>query len=111
MLVPTFHLPKKYLFLLLRITLILTAFGSCFSSCFSRAEANAAAEVQYSIGESAPDFTLPNLEGQMVSFSSLKGKIVVIHFATAWCPFCNTEAPYLEKLYQNYNEKGWKFLL
>ena len=55
-------------------------------------------EPQYLIGETAPDFTLADLSGNTVNPQNLRGKIVVIHFATTWCPFCNVEAPYLEKI-------------
>lgn len=54
-----------------------------------------AKEVQYSLGQVAPDFDLPDLNGGMISLNSLKGNSVVIHFATTWCPFCNAEAMYL----------------
>ena len=50
----------------------------------------------------APSFRLKSLEGKTISLESLKGNYVVIHFATTWCPFCNAEAPHLEKLAQDY---------
>lgn len=61
---------------------------------------------QYMIDEPAPDFKLPDLNGEMTQLSALKGKIVVIHFATTWCPFCNAEAPHLEALYREYKSQG-----
>lgn len=61
---------------------------------------------QYNLGEKAPNFTLQDLEGTTRSLSNLKGKFVVIHFATTWCPFCNAEAPYLEQIYQDYQDQG-----
>ncbi len=54
----------------------------------------------------SPDFRLPDLDGNLVSSSSLKGKFTVIHFATTWCPFCNAEAPYLEQLHLDYKSKN-----
>ena len=68
-------------------------------------------EKQFSLGENALDFNLPDLNGEMVSLSSLKGDIIVIHFATTWCPFCNAEAPHLEQLYQDYKTRGVKVLI
>lgn len=35
-------------------------------------------------GEQAPAFTATDLQGNQVSLASLKGSIVVIHFATSW---------------------------
>ena len=66
---------------------------------------------QYSLGEAAPDFDLLDLKGEPTRLSSLKGKIVAIHIATTWCPFCNAEAPYLEELYQKYKTRGVEVLI
>ena len=65
-------------------------------------------EKQFGLGASAQDFNLVDLNGEMVSLSSLKGEIIVIHFGTTWCPFCNAEAPHLEKLYNDYKTQGVK---
>ena len=46
-----------------------------------------------------------------MSTSYIKGKFLVLHFATTWCPFCNAEAPYLEKLHQDYGDKNVKVLI
>jgi len=54
------------------------------------------------IGQTAPSFTLTGLDGKTYSLEQFRGKFVVIHFATTWCPFCNAEAPNLEQLYKAY---------
>ena len=59
----------------------------------------------------APDFSLKTLDNESISLSDYKGKVVVIHMATTWCPFCNAEAPYLEALYQDYKKKNVEVLL
>lgn len=59
----------------------------------------------------APDFTLKTLDGTSLALSDFRDKIVVLHIATTWCPFCNAEAPHLEKLYQDYKEKNVAVLL
>jgi peroxiredoxin len=63
------------------------------------------------IGQPAPSFELKSSEGNSYSLSQWKGKLVMIHFATTWCPFCNAEAPYLETLYQSYKDKGVQVLI
>lgn len=35
-------------------------------------------------GEQAPDFTLPDLNGELVSLSGLRGRPVVLFFWTTW---------------------------
>lgn len=59
----------------------------------------------------APDFSLETLDGTTVALSDFKDKIVVLHIATTWCPFCNAEAPHLEKLYQDYKDNNVAVLL
>lgn len=59
----------------------------------------------------APDFTLSSLENDTIKLKNYKGKFVVLHIATTWCPFCNAEAPHLENLYQNYKDKNVAVLL
>jgi peroxiredoxin len=66
---------------------------------------------QLGIGDVAPEFTLPDMDENLISSRSLKGKYVVIHFATTWCPFCNAEAPHLEQLYQEYKKRDVQVLI
>ncbi|WP_296622782.1 peroxiredoxin [Marivirga sp.] len=62
-------------------------------------------------GKMAPEFTLPDLKGNLVSSESYKGSFLVLHIATTWCPFCNAEAPHLEQLKQDYKNKNVKVLV
>ena len=59
----------------------------------------------------APEFSLKSLDDETISLSDYKGKILVLHIATTWCPFCNAEAPHLEKLYQDYKDKNVEVLI
>ena len=43
-------------------------------------------------GEDAPDFTLPNLEGEEVSLSNYQGQVVILKLATTWCPTCKQQS-------------------
>ncbi len=62
------------------------------------------------VNQPAADFTLPLLGGGEVTFSSLRGKPVVINFWASWCPPCRDEAPILEKVWQSYQDKGVTFI-
>src|SRR5690242_6584579 len=42
---------------------------------------------------SAPDFTLPGLDGRPVKLSSFRGKAVILHFWTKTCRPCLEELP------------------
>ena len=59
-----------------------------------------------SIGSPAPDFKLPNLDGQSTSLSDLRGKPVLINFWATWCPPCRDEMPYLQEVYEEWSDKG-----
>jgi len=48
----------------------------------------------------APDFLLPDLRGQVVRLSQLKGKVVMLNVWTTWCPPCRKEMPTMEALYR-----------
>ncbi len=57
-------------------------------------------------GQLAPDFTLKDMQGQDVSLSNLKGKVVVLNFWATWCPPCREEMPSMEMLYRKYKNQG-----
>jgi peroxiredoxin len=47
---------------------------------------------------SAPAFTVKDAQGQEVSLSSLRGKVVLLNFWATWCPPCVEEMPSMERL-------------
>ena len=53
----------------------------------------------------APSFVLNDLDGNEISMDDFNGQYVVIHIATTWCPYCNAEAPYLQKIYEDYADQ------
>jgi peroxiredoxin len=57
------------------------------------------------IGHPAPDFTLNDLNGNEVSLSDLRGKVVFLNFWATWCPPCRLEMPEMEELYQEYKNE------
>lgn len=57
-------------------------------------------------GDPAPGFSLPDLEGDMVSLSDLKGRVVVLNYWATWCPPCVNEMPSLQRLHDALEEKG-----
>jgi cytochrome c biogenesis protein CcmG/thiol:disulfide interchange protein DsbE len=58
----------------------------------------------------APDFSLTSFEGETISLSDLKGQVVVLNFWASWCPPCREEAPYLERIWREYQDKGVFFI-
>ena len=52
----------------------------------------------------APDWSLPDLDGNIVHFASFKGKVVVLDFWGSWCGPCRMELPFFQSLYENYRD-------
>lgn len=51
------------------------------------------------LGLEAPEFTLTNFDGEEVSLSDYRGKIVIVNFWATWCKWCDLEMPDLNKIY------------
>ncbi|MCK5306596.1 MAG: TlpA family protein disulfide reductase [Candidatus Omnitrophica bacterium] len=59
------------------------------------------------VGEKAPDFTLSDTKGNVISLSDYKGKnVVLIDFFTTWCPSCVRYMSVVEKFYKRHKKKG-----
>lgn len=54
----------------------------------------------------APNFTLPAVDGSMVSMSDYSGKVILVDFWATWCPPCQEMIPVLSKLHKKYSDKG-----
>jgi thiol-disulfide isomerase/thioredoxin len=59
------------------------------------------------IGSMAPDITLPDTSGNMVSLAGLKGKYVLVDFWASWCGPCKESLPGLVKIYDEYKDKNF----
>lgn len=54
--------------------------------------------------QEAPDFTLTDINGQEVSLSDFKGKIILVDFWATWCGPCKMEIPSFIKLQEDYKD-------
>ena len=59
-------------------------------------------EVRSSV-DFAYEFSLELLNGQTLTLSDLRGKIVMLDFWASWCAPCRQEAPVLAEVYREYN--------
>ena len=60
------------------------------------------------IGAMAPDFELPDTEGNLIKLSSLRGNYVLVDFWAAWCRPCRQENPNLMHAYEKFSPKKMK---
>jgi peroxiredoxin len=57
-------------------------------------------------GRAAPDFLLPQLNGDPLRLSDLQGRPLVVNFWASWCVTCRAEAPDLIDLYDAHKDNG-----
>lgn len=53
-----------------------------------------------------PNFQLEDLNGNIFRLSDQQGKVVMLHFFAPWCTICQSEAPIINQLFNEYEDKG-----
>lgn len=62
------------------------------------------------VGSVAPNFQLRDLSGTPIALSDYRGKVVLINFWATWCGPCRIEMPGMERLYREFDRKGFEIL-
>lgn len=54
----------------------------------------------------SPDFTLTTLDGETVTLSGLRGRVVLLNIWASWCPPCRAEMPAMQRVWEEYQARG-----
>ncbi len=65
---------------------------------------------EFKLGSPVGDFTVADVKGNSVPFSSLKGDVTVVAFIATKCPVSNAYNERMKALYADYASKGVKFV-
>lgn len=60
------------------------------------------------IGQTAPDFILPLLNGENIKLSKCEKDKILLVFWASWCPHCKDLIPQIENWYTNEKQKSWQ---
>lgn len=58
------------------------------------------------VGKSAPELSLPTLDGKPMTLADLRGKAVLLDFWATWCVPCREQMPSLAKLHAETKDQG-----
>jgi peroxiredoxin len=99
------------------ITVNLHGQDNCFEKCMDNFEQSTLpfpekneAILQGLVGCKAPNFNVRTINGEALTLSELKGKVVVINFWFEACAPCIAEIPALNRLKEDYKTKDVVFI-
>lgn len=58
------------------------------------------------VGDQAHDFTLSDLDGNLVRLGDFRGQPVIVNFWATWCAPCRIEMPELQDAFEAYQSDG-----
>src|SRR4051794_6556463 len=56
--------------------------------------------------DSRVKFKARTLDGENFSTESVQGKVVLVQFWATWCPYCRNDAPAVDAIFHEFQDKG-----
>ncbi|MBC7875611.1 MAG: TlpA family protein disulfide reductase [Anaerolineales bacterium] len=99
--------PKRFYTIMIGIGLI--SFGILLFIVLNKYSASAQdfSTVPVQVDFPAPDLTLQDISGNIVSLDDHLGSVVLVNFWATWCLPCTEEMPALQVFYEKYKENGF----
>jgi peroxiredoxin len=66
-------------------------------------------DAQFSVvatGKPAPDFSIPDVDGKIITLADFKGKYVLLDFWASWCGPCKPQIPFLKAAKEKFIDKN-----
>lgn len=95
------HESKWFFSLLLASSLLIIL----LTGFFSPTESNSGQALPR-VGFSAPNFSLPDSENQIVTLQDFRGSVIILNFWASWCPPCRAEMPAFQKVFDSHKDDG-----
>jgi len=84
--------------------------GDAVPAASAPASLELAKRVVPKVGSVAPDFQLYDLEGNEVTLTEYRGRVVLVNFWATWCGPCRVEMPAMERLYRQFRRGDFEIL-
>jgi peroxiredoxin len=102
---------KKSVFVsLILVLVVLSVVAGIYVNRLLLEPAAPAAPVARALPELRPDFSLPDLQGELRQAAEWDGQVLLINFWATWCPPCIREIPAFIRLQETYQERGFTII-